>query len=252
MRKNRFYFTIAALCLALAVMACNAATSALNSSGGSGNSGNPTTSTGSTAVSSTSTSNVSGNKGKVLFQDDFSDSNSGWGTGSDANKYVDYSNNSLEFKVFKANDFVYSTPNETNYQDVHVEVTVTPSNSDKNTAFGILCDQQVTHDSFYYAAVTLSGQYAIVLAAVAKDDVFLTNNNDWGTSDFIPANASSYTIGMDCGGDGALALYVNGQKIDSANDSTYTDGHIGLFAWSGKNANATDVSFANYVASSLK
>jgi hypothetical protein len=237
MNKNLFNFVLAVTCLALAGMACSALSSTPSLA-------NPS--------STSSGGNTSGGAGKVLFQDDFSDSTSGWGTGTDANKSVAYSNNTLEFKVFKANDFVYSTPSDTDYQDVHIEVTVAPNISDKNTAFGILCDQQVTSEAFYYGAVTPAGQYAIAKAAVAKDDVFLTNNNNWATSNSIPVNASSYTVGMDCGSDGTLTLYVNGKQIDSVTDTTYTKGHVGLFAWSDKNANATDVNFSNYVAISMK
>ena len=250
MNRNLYYFVAAISCLALAVVACGALSSipSIVSSGGSSSSGgSPTSDSG-----SGNSGNTSGTVGKVLFQDDFSNNNSGWGTGSDANKSVDYSNNTFEFKVFKASDFVYSTPNDTDYQNVHVEVTATPNTSDKNAAFGILCDQQVTGEAFYYGAVTPAGQYAIAIAAIAKDDVFLTGGNNWKTSKLIPVNASAYTIGLDCGSDGTLTLYVNGKQIDSVTDTTYTKGHIGLFTWSDKKANATDVNFAGYVATSMK
>ena len=256
MKRNFYWFVVAVSCLALAVLACSALSSvpSLVSSGSSSNTGGGSN-TGGNSNSGTSTGNsgnTSGSVGKVLFQDDFSNNNSGWGTGSDANKSVDYANNSFEFKVFEANDFVYSTPNDADYQDVHVEVTASPTATDKNAAFGILCDQQVTSEAFYYAAVTPAGQYAIAIAAIAKDDVFLTGGNNWKTSKLIPVNASSYTIGMDCGSDGTLTLYVNGKQIDSVTDTTYTKGHIGLFAWSDKKPNAMDISFANYIATSTK
>jgi hypothetical protein len=186
-----------------------------------------------------------------LYSDDFSDSNSGWGTGSDANKSVDYTNNTLEFQVFKADDFVYSTPNDTNYQNVHLDVTATANQSDGNTAFGILCDQQVTPDAFYYFGVTPNGQYAIARAAVAKDDVFLTKNAAWESSDLIPKNATSYTVGADCS-QNALTLYVDGKQIDSVTDATYTSGHFGLFVWSDKKANSADINFDDFKATQLK
>jgi hypothetical protein len=37
---------------------------------------------------------------------------------------------------------------------------------------------------------------------------------------------------MDCA-DGNIALYVDGSKVDSADDDTYSSGDIGLFAWTG-------------------
>ena len=187
----------------------------------------------------------------VLLQDDFSDSNSGWGTGTDTHKSVEYLNGSLDFKVFKTFDLVYSTPSDKDFQGVHIEVTVTPNKSDPSTGYGILCDQQVTGDAFYYFVIRNTGEYAIVRSAVAKDDVFLTSKNSWGTSKLIPTNASTYAIGADCG-NGRLALYVNGAQIDSALDSVYTTGKVGLFAWSDKKANAVDVNFDNFVMTALK
>ena len=248
MKKNLFFMVAAITCLALAMMACNAVTSLVNS----GNSSNGGSSSSDSGSNSSGSGNTSGTTGKVLFQDDFSDDQSGWGTASDANKLVKYTNNTLEVKVFKALDMVYSNQSDTDYQDVHIEVTADPNASDKNSYFGILCDQQVTGEAFYYVAVTPAGQYVIAKAAVAKDDVYLTGGGDWKTSKLIPANASSYTVGMDCGSDGTLALYVNGKQIDSVSDTTYTKGHIGLFAATYKKENSTDVNFSNYVATSLK
>jgi len=254
MKRNLYFIVAAVTCLALAMMACNAVTSLVNSGNSSG--GGSSSSAGSSGNDSGSndagSGNTGGTAGKVLFQDDFSNDNSGWGTASDANKSVQYINNTLEVKVFKDLDMVYSNQSDTDYQDVHVEVTAAPNDSDKNSYFGILCDQQVTGEAFYYAAVRPGGGYVIAKAAVAQDDVYLTGGNDWKTSKLIPVGASSYTIGMDCGSDGTLALYVNGKQVDSVTDTTYTSGHIGLFAASDKKPNSADVNFSNYVATSLK
>ncbi len=229
MKPRWFSVVLAAVLLACGSLSSLPSSSA-GGSGGGGNSGNPAS--------------------KVLFQDDFSDS-SGWGTGSDANKSVQYANSALEFQVFKANDFIYSTPSDTDYQDVHIEVTVQPVSSKSDTSFGILCDQQVTGDAFYYLAVTPSGQYVIARAAVAKDDVILTNDHQWAGSKLIPVNASSYTLGADCAG-GSLTLYVNGQKIDSVTDSAYAQETVGVFAWSDEKSNSVDTSFDDFTVSSIQ
>jgi len=258
MKKHLFYFIVAVTCLALAMLACNAVTSLASpgNSNSSSSESNATSVPNNTASSSNSGSSnsgsASGGSPNVVYQDDFSNDNSGWGTGSDANKVVEYTNGTLEFQVLKAEDMVYSGPNETDYKDIHIVVSAAPNNTDKNSYFGILCDQQVTSEAFYYAAITPAGQYAIAKASVAQDDVFLTGGNNWKTSKLIPVNASSYTIGFDCGSDGTLTLYVNGKQIDSVTDTTYTDGYIGLFAASDNKANSADVSFSNYVATSLK
>jgi hypothetical protein len=131
-----------------------------------------------------------------------------------------------------------------------MEVTVTNNNTDPTTAFGIMCNQQVVSDGFYYAAITAAGQYAIAKAATGQTDVFLTNDDQWEYSDAVTANASSYRIGMDCG-NGTLALYVDGQLVDSVSDTSYTNGGVALFTWSGEEATNTNITFDNFLMTEL-
>jgi len=188
--------------------------------------------------------------GDLISSDDFSDGR--WGTGTDTDSSIEYTNETLQMIVFKQNLFVWSSPpDDQDYENVHMEVTVINNNTDPTTAFGIMCNQQVIDDSFYYFAMTPAGQYAIARAAVGQSDFFLTNNNEWSFSDLIAENASSYRVGVDCG-NGALTLYVDGQRVDSVSDSTYTNGGVALFTWSGKEATSADVSFDDFEARELR
>jgi hypothetical protein len=237
MKKNVLIIVAAIACLALAIMACSAVSIP--------------------SISGSATSTVVGNSGgsstsSTLLKDDFSDSSSGWGTGTDADSLVEYVNGGLQMKVYKTDYFTYSTPDETAYQNIHIEVTVANNSSDDLATFGIMCNQQVTKEAFYYMGISPNGEYAIAKAAVAKDDVILTNNGKWAASDLITKNAKSYQIGADCGSDGTLTLYVDGKKIDSVTDTSYSKGRVALFAWNAKVASGTDVTFDNFVMSSLK
>ncbi|MCC6568857.1 MAG: hypothetical protein IT315_06425, partial [Anaerolineales bacterium] len=145
----------------------------------------------------------------VILSDDFSSDT--WGTGTDADSSVEYANNALQVLVFKTNYFVWSTPNDEDYSNVHIEVTALNNSTDSTTAFGVICNMQVTNVSYYFA-ITPAGQYAIGKSAVAADDVFLTNNDTWANSDAIPVNQSSYRVGADCASNGTLTLYVNGTQ----------------------------------------
>jgi hypothetical protein len=176
--------------------------------------------------------------------DDFS--SAGWGTGTDADRSVEYANNTLQMIVYTKNYFVWSTLNDQDYQNVHIEVTAINNGTDSTTAFGIMCNQQAVDGNFYYFAMTPAGEYAIAKAAEGKSDVFLTNNDQWGASDLITQNASSYRVGADCG-NGTLTLYVDGQQIASVPDTTYTGGGVALFTWSGENATTTNVSFDDFL-----
>ena len=209
-RFNKVFLVIG--CLALAALSCNA----LSSLGGSG----------------------------AILEDDFSTEL--WGIGTDSDSSIEYSNGALQMQVFTQNYFVWSTPNDEMYDNVHIEVTVNNNNTDPTTAFGIMCHQQVT-DSGYYFAITPAGQYAIAKNTVAQKDVFLTNDNTWEYSDFITPNASSYRMGVDCGANGALTLYVDGQQVDSATDTDFTSGGVALFTWSGEEVASADVSFDDFI-----
>jgi hypothetical protein len=231
MKSNRnFIFVIA--CLALAVLSCQAVNSLTG--GGSSPTEAPLDQTPQT--------------GAVILQDDFS--TPGWGTGTDSDSSVEYANETLQMNVKTKNWFVWSTPNDKDYDNTHIEVTALNNETDPTTAFGIICHQQAVDDSFYYFAITPAGQYAIAEASLAASDVFLTNEDKWEYSDYIEKNAASYRIGADCG-NGKLTLYVNGQQVDTVTDATYTSGGVALFVWSGEESTSANVSFDDFLMTDL-
>lgn len=187
--------------------------------------------------------------GSVL-QDDFS-SGEGWGTRTDSDSSIDYSDGGLRMQIFTSNYFIWSTPNGESYENIHLEVTVKNNSTPGTTAFGVLCHQQTVHDSFYYFVMTPAGEFAIAKAALAQTDVFLTNKDTWGTSDLIAQNAASYRVGADCG-NGTLTMYVDGQQIATVSDSSYTSGSVGLLTWSGEDASSADVTFDDFVVTKLQ
>jgi hypothetical protein len=226
--NNRIIFAIFAL--ALAALACNAV-----SGGGSG---------GEDPTGPTSTPSP-----KVILSDDFS--STAWGTGTDADSSVEYANNALQMIVYTKNYFVWSTPNDEDYEKIHMEVTAINNGTDSTTAFGIMCNQQAGADSsFYYLAMTPAGEYAIAKATTGQSDVFLTNNDQWANSDLIAKDAASYRIGADCG-NGTLTLYVDGQQIATVSDASYSTGGIAVFTWSGEEATSTNVSFDDFLMTEL-
>jgi len=187
---------------------------------------------------------------RPLLEDNFSDEDSGWGTGTDSDSGVEYEDGVLRMKALRENYFTWSTPDEEDYQDVHMEVTVHNESGDTHIGFGVLCNQQVVESSFHYFVVTTQGEYAIARAEVGKEDLFLTNDDDWSTSDAIPVGAATYQIGADCG-PGELTLYVNGVKIDSVTDPTFTEGGVGLFIWSTEEPSGT-ISYDDFVMTAVE
>jgi hypothetical protein len=76
---------------------------------------------------------------------------------------------------------------------------------------GVVCFEQGKSTSFYYLGVASDGYYTISISADGQKDVSIKN----GTSAIVPSGNQTFTVGADCG-NGKLALYVNGQLVDSA------------------------------------
>ena len=256
--KSNFRVMVAISSLALAALACQAVT------GGSETDVPPTDVTiestpepldteepSSTEEPLPTETEASVSSSDVLLKDDFRGGRTEWGTGTSTDRSVEYVDEALNMQLFTPDYIVWTYPNEEDYQNIHMEVTVTNNGSDEEAAFGFFCYKQYPiDDSRYYFAVTPGGEYAIARAALAVDDEILTNNNSWGTSDLIAKNAASYRLGADCG-NGTLTLYVDGQEIDSVSDSTYTSGSFALFAWSGEEVKTVNFSFDDFIMTAL-
>ncbi len=179
-------------------------------------------------------------------KDDFSSDSSGWGTGTDSSSSVEYANGGLQMIVYTPFFVTWSTQSLESFENVHIEASVKNESTDPEALYGIVCNEQGSTQSFYYVGVSSDGYYAFIKSAVAQDDVFLKE----GTSDLISISSGSVRLGLDCGG-GSLTLYVNGQKVDSVSDSTYTSGVIGLFAASDDENSGANVTFDDFVVTKL-
>jgi serine/threonine protein kinase len=186
----------------------------------------------------------------VHLDDDFSQTAAIWRTGTDTNGSIQYDADRLRFIISTNDWFAWSIPNSETYSNIHMEVTAVNNGTDSFTAFGLMCSLQADGRSYYYFAITPAGQYVIAKAAAGQTDTFLTNNGQWGESGIIPANAASYRLGADCV-NGSLTLFLDGQAIASATDTTYTSGGVGLFVWSAAQATRTDISFDDFLLTDI-
>jgi hypothetical protein len=168
---------------------------------------------------------------KVLFKDDFSNSNSGWGEAEDDTAKREYRDGEYVFEIFETGWFIWNNPGEDGLANTHTTVTVSNVGDAEDPTFGVICNY-VDDNAFYYMGIGPDGYYAIVKVD-GEDDVFLTSDeNLWVQSDDLTINAGSYKLEALCGEDGTLTLMVDGKEIASVQDDTYTEGDIGLFALS--------------------
>jgi uncharacterized membrane protein len=221
---------ISATCLAFAVLASQAAATAAVAQG-------PGRSTPPETASSASE-----------WRDDFS--GTGWGTATNADSSIEYDGEALRFVIPTTNYFTWSTPDAEIYENIRIELTVRNNGTHSTTAFGVMCNKDPASPDFYYLAMTPGGEYAIAKAVSGQSDLFLTNDDRWGTSEHIATNASFYRMSVECGA-GDLRLFVDGDLIASVSDTSYSSGGVGLIVWSGQDADKTDVSFDDVVMTRL-
>lgn len=189
------------------------------------------------------------NTGKLPLRDSFTQKN--WEMGTYADHTIQYYQGTLQFIISTKNLYELSSPKisfdtKYSYENVHIEVTAIANGTDPQTAFGIMCNKQSVYSSSYYFGITPEGKYAIAKFKRGENDVILTNNGNWATSDLIVQNADSYRIGADCY-NGNLTLYVDGKQIDSVYDASYTKGGFALFVMSGSDTTNTIVGFDDFL-----
>jgi serine/threonine protein kinase len=177
--------------------------------------------------------------GGLLFQDDFSDSGSGWEVG-------DYDFGSVGYGA----GYYYIISSETeqmmwglaaqDFSDLTVEVDATqisgPTND--NNAYGIMCRVQPNDDG-YVLRVSGDGYYAIHRIADGEFEPLV----DWAASDAIRQGNANNHITAVCDGT-YLALFINGELLAEANDETFGQGDIALTATTYE-AEPTEIHFDN-------
>ncbi|MBI3762754.1 MAG: hypothetical protein HY260_12975 [Chloroflexi bacterium] len=180
----------------------------------------------------------------AILQDDFSDPNSGWSVESGDFGSKGYENGEFVVRSSKAKWWIVSTRG-VNISNVHIEVTASDIGPATNASFGIMCGYQDI-DNQYYLGIGSDTYYAIGKFVSGEFTILSSPDNEWAASDRIRPNAGTYRLAADCG-PGQLALYVDGQMIASASDSTFSSGDVALFVLTWDQPNA-EIHFDDFVA----
>ncbi|MEE8389206.1 MAG: hypothetical protein V3S14_00200 [Anaerolineae bacterium] len=162
----------------------------------------------------------------ILFQDDFGDSNSGWEIGEYEGGDVGYKDGAYFVTSTGMDIMMWGVANRS-LDNVIVEVDATQISAgpDDNNAYGVVCREQEGGGSGYYLRISGDGLYSIYKA----ENEDFTALVDWTTSDAInQGNATNHIQAM-CNGS-TLELSVNGQRLGSAEDSTFSAGDIAFSA----------------------
>ncbi len=181
--------------------------------------------------------------GSVLFQDDFSDKNSGWLQGADKDNVglSEYSNGGLRIYVWTDEANTLSVPH-LNFSDVRIEVDTLKLAGPDDNDFGIICRYQ-DENNFYFLEVSSDGYYGI--GKYKDNNLSLIGIEKMQSSEAIHQGGAINHMRADCIGS-TLTLYVNDVQLTSVEDKDFSSGDIGLIAGTFKTP-GTDVLFDNFV-----
>lgn len=179
--------------------------------------------------------------GSIVFTDDFSSSESGWGTWNRDGSYITYRDGGLRFMINESQFDFWSVAGK-NYTDAQIEVDAIKLNGPDDNDFGVVCRYQ-NKDNFYMLIISSDGYYG---AAKMKGGQYtMIGPNQLQYSESIRKGLAINRLRADCKGS-TLRLSVNGQKLIEVNDTDFPAGDVGLIAGAYNNK-GVDVLFDNFV-----
>ncbi|MCI0521689.1 MAG: hypothetical protein L0Z70_15700 [Chloroflexi bacterium] len=177
----------------------------------------------------------------VLFQDDFSDTSSGWDRVNAPEGVTDYVDGAYRIFANAENTDVWANPG-LDFTDVIVDVDATKVDGDDNNDFGVLCRYQDS-DNFYFMLISSDGYYGVGI--VQNGEQNLIGVDAMPPSDKITIGNATNHLRAECIGD-KLKLSVNGEFLAEYQDATFASGDVGLLAGAFETP-GTDIHFDNFV-----
>jgi hypothetical protein len=190
---------------------------------------------------STETSITSLPAGAILFQDDFSNANSGWGEWEEDGAQVKYNQGGLRILVNQP-QFDYWSVAGRKFSDVQIEVDARLIGKETDNDYGVICRYQ-DQGNFYMLVISSDGYFGI---AKMKDGAYsMIGADQLQYSTAIAQGNSTNHLRADCVGQ-TLTLYANDQKLMQATDDEYLSGDVGLLAGAYDRGDV-DILFDNFV-----
>ncbi len=164
--------------------------------------------------------------GTLLDADDFSNTTNGWGTIDRSGGEIAYEYEGMTIKVNTPN-FSFLTVDGKNFHDSRIEIDAVLLEGPSNDNFGVLCRFK-DFKNYYAFVISHDGYFGIYKVM----DGVMTLGNDTGNleySDIIRKGGVVNHITATCQGD-ILSLSVNDTLLSQIQDSSFSEGQIGLIA----------------------
>lgn len=181
--------------------------------------------------------------GAAIYQDDFSNTNSGWPIDSFAEGSTGYDNGQYRITVLETDYAIWSSSGAGDFADISVEADAVMIGGPEENEFGLLC-RFVDNENFYVATIASDGYY-FIWRRLNGGDWELVGMESGQTSTAIYTGAQTNRIRLDCVGS-SLTLYANGTQLIQVQDSSLTSGDVGVYAGS-FDVGGVDVVFDNFL-----
>ncbi|MEA4812332.1 MAG: serine protease [Anaerolineaceae bacterium] len=175
--------------------------------------------------------------GLTIFEDDFSDSSSGWSSKQNDYGSKGYENGYYTISVTQQNYLQWSAL-DYNYDNLVMSVDAGILNPAGDGDFGFICGLQDT-EHFWVLEISEDGYYSIWKQNGQESSALI----DWTYADQV-AGGGPYHLAAYCGSQG-LGLAVNGTLLGEIVDPDFRPGSVGLVAGTFEKANFK-VGFDNY------
>jgi hypothetical protein len=176
----------------------------------------------------------------VLFQDDFSNSNSGWDKIATKEGVTTYRDGAYRIIVDQPNTDVWANP-RLYFSDTIIEVEAKKVGGSDDNDFGVIC-RSVDAGNFYFFIISSDGYYGI--GKVVDGQQILIGMTAMEPSEMIKKGEAMNWLHVECVGS-RLGLWVNDQKVREVEDTQFTQGDVGLIAGS-FGTPGTDIQFDNF------
>jgi len=184
-----------------------------------------------------------GTNQQILFQDDFSDVNSGWDRATNEYGVTDYVNGGYRINIIQADSYFFANPYKTFQNDVRIEVDATKAGGPDDNAFGVQCRYQDV-DNYYFFYISSDGYAGIGIDQAGTKTIISSADGNMVSVSGINQGAATNHLRADRIGS-TLTLFVNGTQIATTTDSTFNGGDVGLVGKTFSIA-GTDIMFDNF------
>ena len=163
------------------------------------------------------------NKALVLkYEEDFSDSSSGWDDAFGQAYTKQYGNNQYHIEITTSNLVVWGLANR-NAADFEMEVEATPQSADTDITYGIIF-RYVDDNNYYRFDVSPDGFFLVTKFENGEWHTLV----DWTASDAINTGQTTNVLKVSAFGN-EITVFANGQELSRITDDSFSGGNFGFF-----------------------